>query len=133
MFEDENYTTGFIKYNHNPKGRSTSDCVVRAIAKALDMEWKDVLLDLTNLGVGKGYTFHDRRVYGEYLTQHGFVKQKQPRKWDNTKYKLGELGELSKSSVILVTIAKHMTVVVDNIVRDTWDCRGKTISNYWIK
>ena len=31
----------FINYNANPKGRKTGDCVIRAIAFALNKSWID--------------------------------------------------------------------------------------------
>ena len=41
----------FIEYNPNPRGINTGDCVIRAICKALDMEWEKVYMDLTVRGL----------------------------------------------------------------------------------
>ena len=30
----------FIYYNPNPEGRSTGDCVIRAISKVMDQSWE---------------------------------------------------------------------------------------------
>lgn len=36
----------FIHFNNNPVGRSTGDCVVRAISKALNLGWETAHLML---------------------------------------------------------------------------------------
>ena len=43
----------FIEYNPNPRGIHTGDCVIRAICKALDVDWEKVYMELTVKGLEK--------------------------------------------------------------------------------
>ena len=79
-----------IKLNLNPKGWKTGDCVIRAIAYATQQSWDDVYKGLSDLGFKKKRMPNDKQVYEQYLKDLGWEKQKQPRKWDNTKYTVNE-------------------------------------------
>ena len=37
----------FVFYNPNPAEKEVGDCVIRAIAKALDKSWKEQICSLT--------------------------------------------------------------------------------------
>lgn len=42
-----------IKYNPNPAGRNVGDCAVRAVSKALDVDWETsfaILMSFANMG-----------------------------------------------------------------------------------
>jgi hypothetical protein len=59
---------------------------------------------------------------------------KQPREYDGTKYLVGEVDRLIKSTdTVIIRCAHHLTVVKNNTLYDLWDCRYKTIGNYYIK
>lgn len=126
-------TKTFEWYNTNPKGKLVCDCVVRAISKATNKSWYDVTDILTDLAKKEGSVLNDKRVYDKYLTQNGFIKEKQPRKSDNTKYTGDEFAQLHKKGVYLLNMANHLTVCVDGKIYDTWNCGYKTVGNYWRK
>ena len=122
---------GFVKHNVNPKGKKTGDCVVRAISLALDKSYYDVYDELYKLSIGLGYILNDKRVEERLLKSYGFVKHKQPIKPNGKKYLVGEIDKLCKADVIVISCAHHLTAVVKGSLFDTWDCRGKCISNYY--
>lgn len=125
----------FCKFNINPKNKRTGDCVIRALAGASGKPYKQVAEELFELWMKTGYVYNDKHTYEKWLEQNGFVKMKQPRKWqDNTKYQVSEIDELiSSEDVAVISVANHLTYVEDDTVFDTWDCRKKTIGNYYIK
>lgn len=43
--------TTYIYYNANPVRKSHGDCVIRALAKVLDMSWEEVAIDLSMMQV----------------------------------------------------------------------------------
>ena len=45
----------FIKYNANPKGRKTGDCVIRAICTALHMSWEETYIEMLRVA-SAGFT-----------------------------------------------------------------------------
>lgn len=129
----------YINKNVNPKNKKTSDCVIRAIAEVTGVPYATVLLDLANLQVQTGYDLSDKRCYEKYLDAKGFMKFKQPRKPDSTKYLVGEIDKVLEGTKmvaqrsILISMAGHLTAVTEGSIKDIWDCRTKTISNYYIK
>lgn len=125
---------GYEKRNVNPKNRKTGDCVVRAISVAADMGYEQVIRDLFERGLKKGYVFNDRRNYQAYLESLGFTKHPQPRKWDGRKYQVGEIDQLiQKNQVAIISMAHHLVGIVDSKIVDIWDCRDKCIGNYWTR
>lgn len=121
----------YSKFNINPKGKKTGDCVVRAIAVALDRDYVEVYTELFELSLKTGYILNDKRVEEKFLALNGFIKHKQPKKVDGKKYLIGELDRICRKSVVVVSCAHHLTVVKNGVLLDTWDCRGKCISNYY--
>ncbi len=122
----------FIYENLNPrKLKRTSDCVIRAIAKGTNLDWETVYQGLTLLGLKIKDVPNSTRVYRKYLEQQGYAKERQPRKPDNTKYTLNEFAESNPKGRFVVSLANHLTVVIDGLVYDTWNCLHKTVGNYW--
>ena len=122
-----------IKLNLNPKGWKTGDCVIRAIAYATQQSWDDVYKGLSDLGFKKKRMPNDKQVYEQYLKDLGWEKQKQPRKWDNTKYTVNEFIKEFPHNVYVVSVANHLTAIANNDIVDTWDCGRKSVGNYWVK
>ena len=122
----------FIQYNRNPKGRKTSDCVIRALSFVLQTSYEDTLKELFETQLKTGYCLLDKQCFERVLKAHGFVKMKQPRHNDGTKYLVREI-DLLTTKRCLVTMANHLTAAEGGFIYDIWDCRNKTIGNYWIK
>ncbi len=124
----------FIKYNHNPKQKKTSDCVIRAISLGTNKSWEAVYTDLTQLGLKKYLMPNADNVWKEYLKQLGYEKQAMPRKENNTRYTVDEFcNEIAKSNTTyIISIANHLTVVKDRNIYDTWNYGKKCVGNYWI-
>lgn len=123
----------FENYNANPKGRKTSDCVIRAITCATTKTYNQVLNELVEISIKTGYHIADKKCYEKYLEMLGFVKMKQPRKSNNTKYLIGEVDKVVGKGIALISCAHHLTVVNNCVIYDLWDCRNKSIGNYWVK
>ena len=124
---------GFEFLNNNPKGKKTTDCVVRAIALATGDSWARVLDQLCSEAKRTGWFITEKRCEDLVLLAHGFTKMKQPRKPDGKKYLIRELDQLCDcSGPVIVRCAGHLACVVGGKVRDLWDCRGKAISNYYV-
>ena len=120
--------------NVNPKNKKTSDCVIRALSKASNKSYEQVLRELVEITLKTGYMINDKKCYEKWLADNYFIKMPQPKKFDGTKYLVGEINELIKSDdKVVISLAHHLTCVVDNQLIDLWDCRRKTIGNYYIK
>lgn len=125
-------TKWFCFENLNPKNRITGDCAVRALTKALGVEYEKALGMLVGMSLKSGYSVADKKNIEKVLDAKGITKQKQPRHKDNTKFTGKEFCEkFNKGTYICSIGGHHVTVVVDGKIYDIWDCSDKTIGNYW--
>lgn len=127
----------FQYVNVNPKGRKTGDCSTRALVGVLGITYEQALKMQCQEAIKSCYGITDKQVIERVLKKFGFVKMKQPRKEDGKKYTVGELDEILTKKQIeegaLVTVARHHTCIKNGCVQDIWDCRGKTVGNYYVK
>lgn len=128
---------GYIEKNVNPKGRKTGDCSTRALVGTLGITYDEALKLQTEISLKTYYDPTSKQVMERVLAKFGYVKMAQPRKADNTKYTVREMDKiLSKKEMtdgVLVTVANHHTCITGGHVQDIWDCRGKTVGNYYVK
>ena len=136
-------TKTFHYYNANPKNRITTDCVIRALSTAMDKDYNEVVMELAEMQCKTGYDDGDTKLIDKYLQSKGWVKNKQPRKEDGTKYTGKEwclemqedydwiIGK--KKNVIANIGGHHIVAIVDGQVWDIWDSTDKCIGNYWTK
>lgn len=127
----------YISKNVNPKGRKTGDCSTRALVSVLGISYQEALERQTAWSLKTFYDPTSKEVMEKVLKEFGYVKMKQPRKPDGTKYSVGEIDELVSYNVrskgVLITVANHHTAVIGSDCIDTWDCRDMKIGNYYIK
>lgn len=123
----------FEKTNLNPTGKSTSDCVVRAIMKATNQTWSKVYNDLCELGSKMFAMPNDKKVYEVYLESLGWKKQRMPKDEFGFRYPIHKLADEFPRGIMIIHVAKHLTIVKDCILFDSWDCARACVGNYWIK
>lgn len=142
MKRQEKYpeTKTFHYYNANPKNRMTTDCNVRALCTALEIPYNQVVMELAEVQCRTGYDVASPKGIDEYLKSKGWVKQKQPRKDDNTKYTGKEWCEEIQthrhwySPQMIANIGgHHIVAVMFGQVYDVWDSTDKCIGNFWEK
>jgi len=125
----------FLKYDggreadYKPNKKNIGDCVIRAIAIGLDQTYKTTLKELCELAVEMGGLPNSQWVYEPYLYSKGYQKHKMPKYANGKRYKVKRLKEKN----VLVHTRKHLTAVVDNTVKDTWDTREQYCFNYYTK
>ena len=123
--------------NVNPKNRKTSDCVVRAIANTLGISYEEAIDKCAFYAKKTCYGITSKQVTEAVLKEYGYVKMKQPKKDNGLKYYVGELNQiLTKKQLlegVLVSMAHHESCIKNGKLQDTWDCRMKKVSNYYIK
>ena len=136
-------TATFHFHNANPKGRITTDCVIRAICVATETPYNQVVIDLAELQCETGYDDGEKKLYSMYLEWKGFKKMKQPRKLNGKKFTGKEFCEalqdnyeytIGKTPRIVANIGgNHIVAIIDAQVWDIWNSTGGCIGNYWIK
>ena len=143
-------TEYFHYHNQNPKGRVTTDCVVRALSLASGIPYNQVVRDLAEIQCQTGYDDGDDRVYGSWLESHGFVRCKQPRKEDNTRYTGKEFcnwldfyKRKADGNLVAHIGTHHLVAIIPTCegdgmndrfkVCDTWNSTSGCIGKYWMK
>ena len=128
---------GFKNTNVNPKGHKTGDCSTRAISTCLGIDYKQALKDQCEMACKYCYGLTNKETTTKVLEKYGWVKMKQPKKPNGKKYLVGEIDEictkLQLQEGVLISMAHHDSVVKYGCLLDTWDCRKKTIGNYWVR
>jgi len=114
----------FIKYNPNPTGKKTGDCVVRSLCKALGKSWDEVYKGLCDVGFTMKLMPSANEVWQSVLLQYGFKKQ--PYKIvKGSKRATVQLCSLSNPlSTCVVSVANHLVCTKDGNYYDTFDSGG---------
>ena len=148
MTREQKYpeTSTFHYYNANPKNRMTGDCVVRALCTAMGKPYEDVYRELLESALKTGYSIASTENFDRYLKANGWIKNKQPRKADNTKYTGKEFCKELNAEImavgksVIANIGGHHIVCIKEAgehgffkVWDIWDSTYKCIGNYWTK
>lgn len=127
----------YLELNVNPKHRKTGDCAVRALVGTLGIGYDEAIDRCAYWAKKKCYGITDKQTMELVLKDFGYVKMKQPRKADGHKYWVGEMDEIltpqQMEEGVLVTIANHHTCITCGVVQDIWDCRYKSVGNYYVK
>lgn len=133
-------TKTFHFYNANPKGKFTTDCTIRAICTALEIPYEQVVMEMAKMECETGYNRSSNEGINQYLESKGWVKNKQPRKDDNTKYTGKEFCEEVQThrhwydpAIIANIGGGHIVAIMFGQVYDTWNSTDGCIGNYWTK
>lgn len=111
-------------YNANPHNNNVSDCVIRAISVAQDRTWDDVYEELSDIAQDKGMLFDDVNFVEQYLDQ----RYKRQCHYSKT---IKEFMDEFPCGKFLITMPGHITVVIDGVLVDTFDCRDREMWCAW--
>lgn len=127
----------YNNYNVNPKHKKVGDCSTRALVGALRIDYEEALDLQCEVAKKTCYGITDKQVIEGVAEKFGFVKMKQPRKANGKKYTVGEMDEIltpkQLEEGVILTVAHHHTCIVNGALQDIWDCRHKTVGNYYVR
>jgi len=126
-------------YQYNDGGRSkyfkgiTGDCATRAMAIALDIDYKSAYNELSEANaksVGKKSARNgiSKEDFNRVLEAHGWVWVAAP-KFQGRKAYVGDMP----SGRVIARMAKHLVAVIDGVAYDTFNSTRKMIYGYWEK
>lgn len=110
----------WIKYNPNPTGRHVGDCAVRAVAKALGIEWEEAYKLITVNGYAMGDMPSSDSVWGAVLRQNGFYKKTIPNTCPDC-YTVKDFCRDNPLGIFVLGFGGHVATVVDGDLYDSWD------------
>ena len=115
----------YQEYNPNPCGKWVGDCVIRALTKILDLEWKEVYTGLALEGLKMCDMPSSNTVWGKYIVDRGYLpytaEMETAEQFANTH---------PKGKYLLAT-GTHAIALIDGIIYDAWDSSSELISYYF--
>lgn len=122
----------WVKYNPNPAGRSVGDCSVRAIAKALDMDWETAYITLCNAGFDMCDMPSSDGVWGAILRKNGFYRKAIEDQCQEC-YTAESFCKDNPKGVFVLAFGGHVATVVDGSLYDSWDSSREIPIYVWYK
>lgn len=120
----------YIKFNDNPCGKTTGDCVIRAISIAENVPWKKVYLALCVEGYEECTFGDDNKTWEKYLKSIGYRRFNLP---NVPGYKLSNFADAHKEGKYIVGTGTHAVAVINGDIIDAWDCSDETPLYYFSK
>ena len=129
-----------MNYKHNDGGREAAgykgtagDCGARAMAIALQLDYKSVYKELSQANADNGRSKSARSgimkdTYTEVLKRHGWIWMKAPT-FEGRK---ARCSDMPKGRVIAKQ-ARHFVAVIDGVANDSWNCTERMVYGYWAK
>ena len=119
-------------FNNNPMKRNVGDCSVRAISKALGIDWESAYITIMMSGYAMCDMPSSDAVFGSVLRQNGFKRAIVPNSCPDC-YTISDFSEQNKKGTFVVGTGGHVVTVVDGAYYDSWDS-GQEIPIYvWYK
>ena len=122
----------WVMYNPSPAGRSVGDCSIRALTKALNIDWETAYAAAAFMGFQLNDMPSSNAVWGSLLRQHGFRRHIIPDSCPDC-YTIGDFADDHPDGLYVVGSGNHVVTVRHGIVFDSWDSRGETALFYWTK
>lgn len=115
----------YIPYNPNPTNRRTDDCVIRAVAKVLDIPWERAYIMLSVKGLEMYAWGNSNDVWGSLLRENGFVREIIPNTCPDC-YTIEDFCRDNPTGTYVLGTGTHAVAVVDGNYYDTWQSGEQT-------
>ena len=123
----------WVSYNPNPVGRhNVEDCSVRALSKALNVDWEEAHIMQDIAAIQMGDMAHGDSVWGAVLRKNGFWREVIPNTCPDC-YTVEDFCKDHPKGTFVVRVNDHVLTVVDGDIYDSWDSSKEIPSYYWYK
>lgn len=122
----------FVEWNPNPVGRRVGDCAVRAISKALDVDWETAYVMIASNGFSMGDMPSSDSVWGATLRQHGFYRMSIPDTCPDC-YSVTDFCNDNPKGTFVLGFGGHVATVVDGDLFDSWDSSSEIPQFVWYR
>ena len=122
----------WVHYNCNPYKRTVGDCAVRAIAKALNTDWRTAYILLSVNGFELADMPSSDYVWGDVLHQNNFTRESIPNLCPAC-YTAEDFCLDNKRGISVLGFGGHTAPVVDGNLYDAWDSSNEVPQFVWRK
>ena len=122
----------FKKTNLNPSKMRKSDCVVRAIAQAMQTSWEKTYLDLVMEGYAEYNMPSANEVWDGYLRKHGFERHLIPNTCPMC-YTVEQFCKDHPNGAFILATGSHVLAVEKGDYYDTWDSGDEVPIYYYVR
>ena len=122
----------YVDYNPNPVGRRVGDCAVRAVSKALDIDWETAFAMIAAAALALSDMPSSDSVWGSVLRQHGFVREAIPNECPDC-YTAEDFRQAHPKGTFVLGFGGHTACIKDGKLYDSWDSSAEIPMYYWHK
>ena len=122
----------FVFYNPNPKNQRVGDCAVRAVSKAVGMDWPDTYIALCAEGLALRDMPSANYVWGMYLKKYGFEEHLISSICPQCTT-VKEFSKKHPKGRYVLAAQNHVVTVIDGDYFDTWDSGDEVVIYYFEK
>ena len=122
----------YIYYNPNPMSRIVGDCAIRAISKALDIDWEDAYAKVIVNGFRMGDMPSSDSVWGSVLRQNGFYMRTLPDTCPDC-YTARDFCLDNPHGTFVLGFGGHTACVKDGDLYDAWNSLQEIPQFVWYK
>lgn len=120
----------WVKYQPNPCGRNVGDCAVRAISKALGMDWETAYAVIVSAGFDMCDMPSSNSVWGAVLRKHGFIRESIPNTCPEC-YTAEDFCRDHPHGTYVLGFGNHVATVVSGNLFDSWNSLSEIPQYYW--
>jgi len=120
------------EYNPNPAGRRVGDCAIRAVAKALNVDWETAYARIALAGFLMGDMPSSDSVWGSVLRQNGFYREAVPNTCPDC-YTAADFANDHPTGTFVLGFGGHVATVSDGVLFDSWDSSNEIPQYFWRK
>ena len=122
----------FVKWNNNPTSRNVGDCAVRAVSRALNVDWEEAYYLLVKNGYQMGDMPSADAVWGSVLRQHGFYRAAIPNTCPDC-YTAKDFCLDNPHGTFVLGFGGHVACVQDGTIYDSWDSSNEIPQFFWYR
>ena len=122
----------WVKFQNNPCGRNVGDCSVRAVSKALGIDWEKAYLLIVTAGFNMCDMPSSNAVWGAVLRMNGFYRENIPNTCPDC-YTAADFCADHPKGIYVLGFGTHVATAVDGNIYDSWDSSNEIPQYYWHK
>ena len=119
-------------YNPNPMKRNVGDCSVRAVSKALGIDWESAYITIMLNGYAMCDMPSSDAVWGAVLRKNGFYREAIPDRCSDC-YTAEDFCTDHPYGTYVLAFGGHVATVKDGVLYDSWDSSHEIPQYYFYR